>query len=294
MTLGPGRSGAEKLSLFGAKQDRGFKARAGGVLSLYWVAAIAPLLWLVWTAFAATQSEPLALRAYAAIADPRNVSALANSLVVAGMTGVLLAFVTAVGGLALCFCGLTGLRWGFLLAVLPLCLPDIVVGVVGRALVDPGIGLLRSLSPSTLLLDRTTALMLVAGVVALKWAPLAISVGDYSLSRLGTPRLAQAEMDFGSFWLATRVVHWPKLRDAVGVMGALGLLIGFRQHELAVSLTSSGAGFASELWAPWNQKVLFSFAEPHAAALQALPVAAVIGVALLAGGHLSRRRAILR
>lgn len=214
-------------------------------------------LWSVWT-------------------DPRHLSASGNSLLLAGLMSSLLACGACLSSL--------GVRWGgqgvhplfYGLCFLPLLIPDYVVGVAGRTVLDPTIGLLSRWLPKDVLIGRFTGLLAIAVVAAVKWIPVMFVIVDSSVEALGREKLYQVRLDYASFKAAARKVYLPQMKNAVIVVASLGFLIGFRQHQLANELTSGGGGFVSETWSIWNHRVLFEFASlPQGAA------GAVFGLILL-------------
>lgn len=192
--------------------------------------------------------------------DPRNLSAMANSLIVGATVGSTLSLASTLIALAFRWCGLTGNKLIYLLSIVPLIIPDYVFGVAGRVVFDPSIGLLAGVMPETLLINRGSALLLVALVVFIKWLPIMIVFADSAILSMRASALHQTQLDFPSFWRAVRLVYLPELRRTIPIIASLGFLIGFRQHELAYELTSSGGGFDAETWSSWNYRVIFEFA----------------------------------
>ncbi|WP_295879793.1 hypothetical protein [uncultured Thiohalocapsa sp.] len=210
------------------------------------------------------------------------MQALANSLWVAG--GLTLVLTGGSAAIALLFkhLALTGSPFIYALSAIPLLIPDFAFGVAARMVLDPSVGLLGQALPSTLLIDRPSALLAVIMVAALKWLPVMTVVADASLASIPAGQQAQILLDFRSFGRAVRLAYLPYMRGELLLVASLSFLIGFRQHELAMELTAGGAGFVAELWSPWNHRQIFEFARLDQAALEALFVLPlVLGIVLM-------------
>lgn len=202
--------------------------------------------------------------------DSRHLNATFNSLLLALGTSLVLVAVSTAGALVFRWARLTGHRLIYALSVVPLLIPDYVFGVLGRAVLDPSTGMLSGWVPSTLLINRYSALGAVLGVSLMKWLPVMMVVADSSLLGLGRDVLGQIEMDFSKFRRAATTVYLPEMGSTLLLIAGFGFLIGFRQHELAFELTSGGGGFSAETWSHWNYRVLFSFVDIGRAATEAL------------------------
>ncbi|MBA2591440.1 MAG: hypothetical protein M3495_06660 [Pseudomonadota bacterium] len=210
--------------------------------------------------------------------DDRNVNAMGNSLAVGFGVAVLLTVISILAALCFRWCNLTGHSTIYMLSILPLTVPDYVFGVAGRVMFDPSVGLFAEWLPDSLLFDRTSALLMVVAITILKWLPLMIVIADAAIFALGSPIFYQTMVDFTRFRRAVGLVFLPQLGKATALIASLGFLIGFRQHELAYELTSSGAGFDAEMWSNRNYRVIFEFAGVARAAADGLLALGVLFV----------------
>jgi ABC-type sugar transport system permease subunit len=108
-----------------------------------------------------------------------------------------------------------------------------------------------------------------------------IVLADVSIYSIEQETLFQAKMDFKSFKKSARYVYLPKMKEVLFIIFSIGFLIGFRQHELAYELTSSGGGFTAETWSYWNYREMFEFANIANAAIEAIFILLVLLVPIL-------------
>lgn len=202
--------------------------------------------------------------------DPRHIQALTNSLFVAGIFSGSTCLLST--GVAL---GLRALRMSgdwriYLMSVTPLLIPDYVLGVAGRVMFDPTIGVLADLVSKDILSSRWMALTLSVFVLMFKWLPAMIVFADSAIYALNRPEADQASLDFPSFGRAVKLVYWPEIRVILPLIWAMTFLIGFRLHEFSQELTAGGAGFNAELWSIWNYRVVFEFVQVGRAAVESV------------------------
>jgi ABC-type sulfate transport system permease component len=113
--------------------------------------------------------------------DSRNLLALSNSILIGGIVAVFIT-IAAVGlGLTLHQTGLAGDPAIYVLAVIPVMIPDYVFGVVAYALIEPQFGILRSIVPTGFLVSREGALAAIAAAAIFKWLPILVVVVDVQI-----------------------------------------------------------------------------------------------------------------
>jgi ABC-type sugar transport system permease subunit len=255
-------------SLFG--QDAGWITKTA-ILSvvLAILGAAGPTLFLLFLSFSPSDASATSYMQMP-WTDPRYIDALLNSLGVGiGMT-LLLTLGSCCIALVFRRLDLTGNPFIYAVSAIPLLVPDFAFGVAGRMVLDPSVGLLGRFLPPELLIDRIWALSAVIAVATLKWLPVMTVVADASLASIPERQQDQIRIDFSSYLEAIRLVYLPSMTPQLLLIASLSFLIGFRQHELALELTSSGGGFAAELWSSWNYRVIFEFAQLNKAAIDAL------------------------
>lgn len=213
--------------------------------------------------------------------DPRYLHAILNSFYLALVVSVTLTLLSATVSLIFRWCYLTGNKFIYSLSIIPLLIPDQVFGIVGRMVFDPSIGILGNLFPKSLLIDHYSAIGLIGIVTVIKWLPVMIVVSDSSILAMGRDELFQISMDYSSFLKAVRSVYLPQMKNVLFIIFSLGFLIGFRQHELAYELTSSGGGFVAETWSIWNYRVMFEFNDIARASIESLFVLVLLLIPIL-------------
>ena len=193
------------------------------------------------------------------IFDPRNLQSLVNSLIVAISVSISLSIISPILALTLYWIELNGDAWIYSLSLIPVLMPDYLVGVAGRAMLEPSFGILAGFIPEQIFAARFSALAVIAIVVTLKWLPLIVVVIDARLGSIRPSILRQAMLDFGNPISRIRVTLLPEIIRIIPLIIAFGFLIGFRQHELAIELTANGRGFSAELWSNWNYRTIYEF-----------------------------------
>ncbi|MCD4665901.1 MAG: hypothetical protein K8R68_11580, partial [Bacteroidales bacterium] len=203
--------------------------------------------------------------------DSRHLSSLLNSFLLAFFVATVITILSFFISLLFRKINLTGNRIIYGLAIIPVFIPDQVFGIAGRIIFDPTIGLLSGICKS-IIIDRYSSLLLVAFFVILKWLPLMIVLCDAVINAIPKDEYFQIIMDHKSFVKQTKYTFLPHLKGILILIFSIMFLIGFRQHELAYELTSSGGGFVSETWSLWNYKEIFEFVNFGEAAIEALTV----------------------
>lgn len=247
-------------------------------ISLAIAGAILPFTFIIHSGFVSDNSVKSIKGLIEIWGDSRHLQAAINSFILALIVSIVLTMASTFTALVFKWCYLTGNRFIYGLSIIPLLIPDYVFGVVGRVLFDPSIGIFADWVPQSLLLNRFSALLSVAVVTILKWLPVMIVVADSSILAMGQDVLYQARMDYKSFLKAAHFVYIPQMKEVLLIIASLGFLIGFRQHELAYELTSSGAGFMAETWSYWNYRVMFEFTDLAQAAIESLLIIIILTI----------------
>ena len=192
--------------------------------------------------------------------------------------------------LLLKWCEITGNRIIYSLSIISILIPDQVVGIASRITFDPSMGIFASYIPSGVLINRFSAILLIILVTIIKWLPIMIVISDVRMSTLSKSICYQAKMDFSSFYKSCKYVYVPHLKPVFLLLFSINFLIGFKQHELAYELTSSGGGFNAETWSMWNYKEMFEFDKIPNASTEAFFVLLILLIPL---SILSRQAKIL-
>jgi ABC-type sugar transport system permease subunit len=243
--------------------------------------ALVPLLFIIYSSFFEVDSVKSIAELIGIISDSRHLQAITNSLIIALIASVFLTITSALAALTFKWCNLTGNKLIYSLSIVPLLIPDQVFGIAGRALLDPSIGILSKWMPEDLIINRNSALLVVSIFVVLKWLPAMIVLADVSIYTIEQETLFQTQMDFRSFKKAAWYVYLPEMKEVLFIIGSIGFLIGFRQHELAYELTSSGGGFTAETWSFWNYREMFEFAKIPNAAIEAFFILLLLLIPIL-------------
>jgi ABC-type sugar transport system permease subunit len=253
----------------------GKKARLVSVIAwssifLAFLGSIVPFVFIIYSSFFERNGLKNISEVINTLTDVRHLQPLVNSFFIAIFVSVTVTVTSAATALVFRWCDLTGNRFIYSLSIIPLLIPDQVFGIAGRVLLDPSIGILSKWMPSGLIINRFSALLVVSIFVIFKWLPVMIVFADLSIYSIGQEILFQVKMDFKSFKKSARYVYLPKMKEVLFIIFCLGYLIGFRQHELAYELTSSGGGFNAETWSYWNYREMFEFANIANAAIEAV------------------------
>lgn len=266
--------------LFG-KKAKLISIIAWSSICLAFLGAIVPLIFIVYSSFFEGESVKSITEVINILKDSRHLQSIANSFFVALIVSASLTLISAGSALTFKWCNLTGNKLVYSLSIIPLLIPDQVFGIAGRVLLDPSIGILSKWMPEDLIINRYSALLVVSIFVVLKWLPVMIAMADISIFTIEQEKIFQTQMDFKSFKKATWYVYLPKMKETLFIIGSIGFLIGFRQHELAYELTSSGGGFTAETWSYWNYREMFEFAKITNAAVEAIFILLLLLVPIL-------------
>lgn len=204
--------------------------------------------------------------------DTRHLNSLLNSFFLSVIIAGIVTLLSCLIALLFRKLDLTGNRIIYGLAIIPAFIPDQVVGIIGRIVFDPTIGLLSDVSNQSLLMGRFSSLLLVVLFVVLKWLPLMVILCDAMIYSIPNDLYYITIMDMESFGKQVRYTYLPQMKNILIIIFAILFLLGFRQHELVIELTSSGPGFTSETWSLWNYKQVFAFDQVGKAAIEAIMI----------------------
>ncbi|MEO0646296.1 MAG: hypothetical protein AAFZ17_09115 [Cyanobacteria bacterium J06650_10] len=210
------------------------------------------------------------------IQDFRNIHALTNSFLVAIAVSFCLTTVSVALAFIIHACDLTGDIWIYTLSLIPVLMPDYLVGVVGRALLEPRFGILSGFTPENVFTERFSALIVLIAIVVVKWLPLVTIIIDARISTIKPELIRQARLDFDSFLRRFQFTALPEIVKVLPLIFAFGFLIGFRQHELSIELTANGAGFSAEMWSTWNYRTIYEFFDLPSGSVQAIAALALL------------------
>jgi ABC-type sugar transport system permease subunit len=252
-----------------------FAAVATAGLALAVLIAALPVVLIVATAVTEVGKVGLSELVSRAL-DSRNLLALSNSIIVGGVVAIVVTTMAIMLGLALHQIGLTGDPVIYMLAAIPVMIPDYVFGVVAYALIEPQFGMLRSIVPTGFLISREGALAAIAAATLFKWLPILVVVVDVQISAVPLHVKRQAALDFRSRRDLIRTVLLPRIAQILPLLSIFSFLVGFRQYELAKELTASGAGFRAEMWTSWNYRNIYEFFDYGSAAAGSLLTLAIL------------------
>ncbi len=255
------------------------KVMTTGAFALSILAAVMPFVFIIVSALS-LQNFSFS-RFVHIVGDPRHLASLANSFFIAFVAAVLITILSFVIALFFRKINLTGNRIIYALAIIPIFIPDQVFGIAGRIVFDPSIGIFAD-TFSTLIINRYSSLILVVLFVILKWLPLMIVLCDAVIGSIPKDEYYQTIMDHRSFFRQVKYTYYPYSQGILILIFSIMFLIGFRQHEMAFELTSSGGGFVSETWSLWNYKEIFEFVNFGSAAIEALIVLILLLIPIIA------------
>lgn len=255
------------------------KVMTTGAFALSLLAAIMPFVFIIVSAFSLQDFS--FSRFVAIVGDPRHLAALANSFFIAFAAATLVTILSFLAALFFRKINLTGNRFIYALAIIPVFIPDQVFGIAGRIIFDPSMGIFAD-TFSTLIINRYSSLALVVLFVILKWLPLMIVLCDAVIDSIPKDEYYQTIMDHRSFFRQIKYTYYPYSKGILILIFSIMFLIGFRQHEMAFELTSSGGGFVSETWSLWNYKEIFEFVNFGGAAIEALVVLILLLIPIIA------------
>lgn len=260
------------------------------VVVLCCIQALAPVSVIAW-AFLRTLLAGNGQHVFEIWGDSRFLAALFNSVLIGISVAFLLGTLTTFFAAMLFWTDLTGNRIFYAICLIPLLIPDYVFGLTGRMVFDPTIGLLNSVVPDSLLVMRSSSLLLIVGLVVLKWLPPLYVLADLRIQGLSDRLRDQIHLDCGSFFSAFKLILGRRLLPISLLIACFGFLTGFRVQELATELTSGGGGLSGETWPVWNYRVLFEFGKLNDGLIESTIVILVLLVPLTGVMFASRRLA---
>ena len=169
--------------------------------------------------------------------------------------------------------------------LLPLILPPVVVGVMGRLVYNPSFGPLNGFLAAlgidtrglTWLADPRMALAAVIAVDVWEWTPFVFLILLAGLQAIPEEPYEAARLDGAGPWHTFRYITWPLLTPAILVALLLRSMDLLRLFDTVFLLTQGGPGFATETVSLYIYKTAFRFLDfGYAAALSLLLLAATL------------------
>ena len=173
-----------------------------------------------------------------------------------------------------------GLRAAFyVLAIVPLVVPPVAVGVVARLMYAPGYGILNQLLNAVGLIhgeirwlgDPVLAMLSVASADVWQWTPFVYIVLFAGLQTVPTEAVEAAQVDGASGWSQFWYIELPYLRPLFVLILFFRLADVLRAFDAIFILTGGGPGSTTQLLSLFLYQVEFKFSQaPQAAALAVL------------------------
>lgn len=249
-----------------------------GLLCAILFAALPAILILIANinSIASGHSEEL----FRAISDPRNLQALANSVIVAIVVSLLTTGLAIFGAVIIYTYRASGDAAIYAVAMIPVFIPDYLFGLVAHTIVEPQFGILRTYVPDTIFTGRGSALASVAAATVLKWLPPSVIMVDAQIASTPSSIIRQGQLDFSSQRRFIKVAFGPRLARVIPLLAVFTFLLGFRQQELATELTANGSGFRAEMWSNWNYRTIYEFFDFTSASASAVCTLALLLILL--------------
>jgi len=165
------------------------------------------------------------------------------------------------------------------LAIVPMFMAPIVVGLLGRFLTDSTLGLyawaLRILGfEGDLLAGKTSALFTVIGMDVWEWTPLVALVTFAGLSAVPAPLVEAAAVDGAGYFQTLRYIVFPQIRQVLLVALLVRAMDAIRFFDIITITTNGGPADATKIIPVRLYETAFRFRE--------LGYASVIGILMLA------------
>jgi multiple sugar transport system permease protein len=182
----------------------------------------------------------------------------------------------------------SGLRAGlYVLAILPLVVPPVAIGVVARLVYAPGYGVLNVILERVGLIhdeinwlgDPTLAMLAVASVDVWQWAPFVYLVLFSGLQTVPRESIEAAQIDGANWWAQFRYIDLAYLRPLFVLILFFRLADVLRVFDHVFILTGGGPGTATQLLSLYMYRVEFKFFDTGQAA--ALAVVVLVSFSLL-------------
>jgi len=283
--------GARRAAGFVRQQERLAHVILLPVLATVFIVVTYPLLLAIGQSVRATRGGAfVGLQNYTdALANPLLYDALAATGIYAGI--VLPVEILAGLGLALLVhrtVRSARIRMAvYVLALLPIVIPPVVVGVIARLVYAPGYGVLNHLlmlaglvhAEIPWLSRRDTAMLAVASVDIWQWTPFVYLVFFAGLQTVPRESVDAARVDGAAEWRLFSHIELPYLRPLFLLVLFFRLADVLRVFDHIFILTGGGPGSTTQLLSVYLYRVAFKFFDTGEAA--ALAVMVMLAMSLL-------------
>jgi multiple sugar transport system permease protein len=175
----------------------------------------------------------------------------------------------------------------YVLAILPLVVPPVAIGVVARLIYAPGYGVLNVIlerfanvhQEINWLGDPTLAMLAVGSVDVWQWTPFVYLVLFSGLQTVPRESVEAAQIDGASWWAQFRYIDLHYLRPLFVLILFFRLADVLRVFDHVFILTGGGPGTATQLLSLYMYRVEFKFFDSGQAA--ALAVVVLVSFSLL-------------
>jgi multiple sugar transport system permease protein len=175
----------------------------------------------------------------------------------------------------------------YVLAILPLVVPPVAIGVVARLVYAPGYGVLNVILARVGLIhdeinwlgDPNLAMLAVASVDVWQWTPFVYLVLFSGLQTVPRESIEAAQIDGANWWAQFRFIDFAYLRPLFVLILFFRLADVLRVFDHVFILTGGGPGTATQLLSLYMYRVEFKFFDLGQAA--ALAVLVLISFSLL-------------
>jgi multiple sugar transport system permease protein len=175
----------------------------------------------------------------------------------------------------------------YVLAILPLVVPPVAIGVVARLIYAPGYGVLNVILERLGLIhqdilwlgDSTLAMFSVASVDIWQWTPFVYLVLFAGLQTVPKESVEAAQVDGASWWAQFRYIEFFYLRPLFLLILFFRLADVIRVFDHVFILTGGGPGTSTQLLSLYLYRVEFKFFDAGQAA--ALAVVVLVSISLL-------------
>jgi multiple sugar transport system permease protein len=175
----------------------------------------------------------------------------------------------------------------YVLAILPLVVPPVAIGVVARLIYAPGYGVLNVILERLGMIhqdilwlgDSTLAMFSVASVDIWQWTPFVYLVLFAGLQTVPKESVEAAQVDGATWWTQFRYIELFYLRPLFLLILFFRLADVIRVFDHVFILTGGGPGTSTQLLSLYLYRVEFKFFDGGQAA--ALAVAVLVTISLL-------------
>jgi len=174
----------------------------------------------------------------------------------------------------------------FVLAVVPLVVPPVAVGVIARLVYAPGYGVLNQVLVRTgvidheigFLSDPILAMLSVASVDIWQWTAFVYLVLFAGLQTVPREMVEAARVDGGGGWTLFRHIELHYLRPLLVLILFLRMADVLRVFDHVFILTGGGPGSSTQLLSLYLYRIEFKFFDDGQAAALAVTVLVVVSI----------------